>query len=72
MPILSLRPHQHDAVSAMSDTNRGIIVMPTGSGKTISMVKDAQQVFASNIDATIVVVGPTIALTTQLCNEFMT
>lgn len=71
MPILSLRPHQQDAVSAMGDTNKGIICMPTGSGKTITMVKDAQYVFGSNQHATIVVVGPTIALTTQLCNEFM-
>ena len=71
MPILNLRPHQQDAVSAMSDTNRGIIVMPTGSGKTITMVRDAQQVFDTDSDATVVVVGPTIALTIQLCNEFM-
>ena len=71
MPILSLRPHQQDAVDAMGDTNKGIICMPTGSGKTITMVKDAQYVFGGNPDATIVIVGPTIALTTQLCNEFM-
>lgn len=72
MPILQLRPHQQDAVDSMSDNTRGIICMPTGSGKTITMVKDAQRVFDTNDDATIVVVGPTIALTTQLCNEFMT
>ena len=71
MPILSLRPQQQDAVDAMGDTNKGIICMPTGSGKTITMVKDAQYVFGGNPDATIVIVGPTIALTTQLCNEFM-
>jgi len=71
MPILKLRPHQDDAVTAMQLQSHGIICMPTGSGKTITMVKDAQQVFGSNLDATIVVVGPTIALTTQLCNEFM-
>ena len=35
------------------------------------MIKDAMEVFESNIDATVVVVGPTIALTTQLCNEFI-
>ena len=35
------------------------------------MVKDAMDVFDTNINATVVIVGPTIALTTQLCNEFM-
>ena len=44
--------------------------MPTGSGKTITMIQDAISSMSST-DQTIVIVAPTIALTQQLSREFL-
>ena len=70
MPVINLRPHQQNAVNSMWETNKGTIVMPTGSGKTITMIDDMKASMMKD-DQTIVVVGPTIALTNQLSREFL-
>ena len=70
MPIIHLRPHQQNAVVNMSVHNRGQVLMPTGSGKTITMIQDAINSMGSD-EQTIVVVAPTIVLSNQLCKEFM-
>jgi superfamily II DNA or RNA helicase len=70
MPIIHPRPHQQSAVINMSTYNRGQVIMPTGSGKTITMIQDAIDSMGST-DQTIVVVAPTIVLSNQLCKEFM-
>ena len=71
MSIISLRPHQDSANVNMSEFNKGVVVMPTGSGKTYTMAADAARVFESTTDKTIVVVAPTIVLTNQLSREFL-
>ncbi len=69
MPIIHLRPHQDSAVVNMSTYNRGQVIMPTGSGKTITMIQDSINSMGSD-PQTIVVVAPTIVLSNQLCKEF--
>ena len=54
----------------MAQYSKGQIIMPTGSGKTITMIDDVQARFVSPHDRVIVVVAPTIALTNQLSREF--
>lgn len=71
MSIISLRPHQDSANVNMAEFNKGVVVMPTGSGKTYTMAADAARVFESTTDKTIVVVAPTIVLTNQLSREFL-
>ena len=68
MPIL--RPHQESATTNMWQYNKGIIVMPTGSGKTFTMADDARASMMKP-NQTIVVVAPTIVLTNQLSREFL-
>ena len=70
MPVIQPRPHQESAVLNMSTYDRGIVVMPTGSGKTITMIQDVINNM-SGTDQTFVVVAPTIALTNQLSHEFL-
>ena len=70
MPILKLRPHQQTAVNSMWQQNKGQVIMPTGSGKTITMIDDMTSSMMKD-NQTIVVVGPTIALTNQLSREFL-
>ena len=64
--MLQLRSHQQSATGQMGVNRLGQVVMPTGSGKTITMVYDALQTMKSSTEQTIVVVAPTIALTNQL------
>ena len=35
---LTLRPHQLDAVNAMSNNTKGQVIVPTGGGKTMCMI----------------------------------
>jgi len=70
LSIITLRPHQQSAVDNMSTYDRGQVIMPTGSGKTYTMAQDARASMTGE-DQTIVVVGPTIALTNQLSREFL-
>ena len=35
---MQLRPHQLDALNAMSDNTKGQIIVPTGGGKTMCML----------------------------------
>ena len=68
---LTLRPHQLDAVNAMSNNTKGQVIVPTGGGKTMCMINDAEQRFRSTIARTIVVVAPRILLANQLSAEFL-
>ena len=69
--MITLRPHQQQALDAMMNYKRGQIIIPTGGGKTICMIEDAKKEFASNNPTTIVVVAPRILLANQLCSEFL-
>ena len=68
---LTLRPHQTKAVKAMLRNTKGQIIIPTGGGKTMCMINDAEQRFRSTIARTIVVVAPRILLANQLSAEFL-
>ena len=68
---ITLRPHQHKAVAAMWDNNKGQVIIPTGGGKTICMIQDAIHQQAVPTGTTTVVVAPRILLAEQLCKEFL-
>ena len=42
---MQLRPHQLEAVQAMFRHTKGQIIVPTGGGKTMCMINDAEQRF---------------------------
>ena len=42
---MQLRPHQLDAVNAMSDNTKGQVIVPTGGGKTMCMIEDVRKDF---------------------------
>ena len=69
---MQLRPHQQRILDRMLAYNKGQIIVPTGGGKTLTMIMDAQSSINS-IDngVTTVVVAPRILLAEQLCSEFM-
>ena len=55
----------------MKTTPKGQIIVPTGGGKTLCMIKDTIEQFNRNSDPkTIVVVAPRILLAEQLCEDF--
>ena len=77
--MMKLRPHQERIVNKMSTTPKGQVIVPTGGGKTMCMIKDAQREFNScSWDVfvkrperkTVVVVSPRILLAQQHCDEF--
>ena len=70
--MLTLRPHQERIIDRLQNYNKGQVIVPTGGGKTLTMIMDAQ----SSMDrcsngVTTVVVAPRILLAEQLCSEFM-
>ena len=70
--MITLRPHQERIVDRLQNYNKGQVIVPTGGGKTLTMIMDAQ----SSMDrcsngVTTVVVAPRILLAEQLCSEFM-
>ena len=78
--MINLRPHQARIVDTMKHQDKGQIIVPTGGGKTLCMIKDAESQFNScNWDLinkqcdrkTIVIVAPRILLTQQLCDDFV-
>ena len=40
---MQLRPHQLDAVNAMSNNTKGQVIVPTGGGKTMCMIEDVNK-----------------------------
>ena len=78
--MIKLRPHQERIVTNMTANPKGQVIVPTGGGKTLCMIKDAQREFNScDWDVilkdpdrkTIVIVAPRILLAHQLCEEFI-
>ena len=69
---ITLRPHQDRILDRMLAYNKGQIIVPTGGGKTLTMIVDTQRRHdAINNGTTTVVVAPRILLAEQLCSEFM-
>ncbi len=78
--MTKLRPHQERVVDSMKRNSRGQVIVPTGGGKTLCMIKDAQSQFNScdwdiilkDPDRkTIVIVAPRILLAQQLSDDFI-
>ena len=78
--MIQLRPHQVRIVDSMSTNPKRQVIVPTGGGKTLCMIKDAQRVFNSGNKwgfllkqpdrKTIVVVSPRILLAQQHSESF--
>ena len=66
--MVTLRPHQSQALNVMQDDKVGQIIVPTGGGKTMIMIQDC--INDSNSDLT-VIVAPRILLAQQLCDDFL-
>jgi superfamily II DNA or RNA helicase len=70
-PVFELRPHQQRGLDAMEQYQLGQLIMPTGAGKTPTMIFDAIRQFLKDIPQTIVVCCPRIILAEQLSSEFL-
>ena len=72
MSKITLRPHQDRILDRMLAYNKGQMLVPTGGGKTLTMIVDTQRRHdVINNGTTTVVVAPRILLAEQLCSEFM-
>ena len=68
--MIQLREHQTETLNRLSEYNKGQVIVPTGGGKTMCMIKDAIREFDSGFK-TIVIVAPRILLAQQLCKDFL-
>ena len=67
---ITLRPHQERIINRLSYYNKGQVIVPTGGGKTLTMIMDAQaSMDRCNSGVTTVVVAPRILLAEQLCSD---
>ena len=70
--MITLRPHQERIIKRLGFYNKGQVIVPTGGGKTLTMIMDAKSSMdRRNTGVTTVVVAPRILLAEQLCSEFM-
>ena len=68
---VTLRPHQQRGIDRMDEFNKGQLIFPTGAGKTLVGIMDAQKRFSIKVPRTIVVVAPRILLAEQLSAEYL-
>ena len=69
---ITLRPHQKRIVERLAKYDKGQCIVPTGGGKTLTMIMDLQRTLDNNQSGTTtVVVAPRILLAEQLCSEFL-
>jgi len=68
---MQLRPHQQDALTAMLAHDKGQVIIPTGGGKTMCMIKDSLDFLDACDRGVVVVVAPRILLAEQLSAEFL-
>jgi superfamily II DNA or RNA helicase len=70
--MITLRPHQERILERMLAYNKGQLIVPTGGGKTLTMIVDTQRRHDTITNGTTtVVVAPRILLSEQLCSEFL-
>jgi superfamily II DNA or RNA helicase len=62
---MQLRPHQSESLAIMDHTPKGMIVVPTGGGKSLIAIMDAVRQFMRG-NKTIVVVAPRLLLVSCL------
>lgn len=67
---MNLRPHQEQALEVLSQTDRGIVAMATGAGKTNVQIFDVKREFEKSEPQTVVVVAPRILLASQLSFDY--
>ena len=66
--MITLRPHQERIIDRLQNYNKGQVIVPTGGGKTLTMIMDAKSSMdRCNTGVTTVVVAPRILLAEQLC-----
>lgn len=69
---MKLRPHQPRTIAAMLSASKGIVVQPTGAGKTLEQILHAQALLdASQSGLTAVIVAPRLLLCNQLSEEYL-
>ena len=77
--MIQLREHQLRILDSLKTNQKGQVIVPTGGGKTLCMIKDAQREFNDcSWDVflkkpqrkTIVIVSPRILLAQQHSDEF--
>ena len=68
---ITLRPHQQEALTAMLEHDKGQVIVPTGGGKTMCMIKDSLEYLDACDRGIVVVVAPRILLAEQLSAEFL-
>ena len=69
--FMKLLEYQNRTLEAIQKQNKGLVVIPTGGGKTVVFMQDAKnRIAASNQSLTFVIVAPRIMLAVQLCDEF--
>jgi len=68
---ITLRPHQQEALTAMLKHHKGQVIVPTGGGKTMCMIKDSLEYLDACDRGIVVVVAPRILLAEQLSAEFL-
>ena len=57
--MITLRPHQERIIKRLSFYNKGQVIVPTGGGKTLTMIMDAKSSMdRCNSGVTTVVVAP--------------
>ena len=62
---MQLRPHQQEALAAMLANAKGQVIVPTGGGKTMCMIKDSQEFLDACDGGIVVVVGTAQRLPTR-------
>ena len=55
----------------MHQNDRGIVIAPTGAGKSFMQVKYVLDLLEGSSGKTVVVVAPRILLASQLCEDFL-
>ena len=69
--MLTLLNYQNRTLEAIQKHNKGLVVIPTGGGKTVVFMQDAKDRISNATEPmTFVVVAPRIMLAVQLCDEF--
>lgn len=64
------RYYQHDTLEISSKFKRGLIVSPTGSGKSLSIYIIIRKILQDNPQAKILLVVPTVGLVMQMLSDF--
>jgi superfamily II DNA or RNA helicase len=69
---MKLRSHQPRTIAAMQSACKGIVIQPTGAGKTLEQIMHCKALLdASERGLTAVVVAPRLLLCNQLSDEYM-